>query len=307
MLEVHEGVIMHAAGRAIRFPLPEPYVTFDYREFCHNMLCRTDADVQITRATGRTRFGIRTTTGEITGRFVVHASGWRAFQGDMPGFADRLDQAGRGIEMELPVQVDIEPGLHFYFERRIVNHGYAWLFPCDDRVRIGLVSSREKMVLRRRLKDFVSEFGLDVGTTHGGVMPVVRRSPIIGDDLVVGDAAGQCLPITDEGIRTTIVHGIVSGSYLARALEGRISATEARRQYRKFVERTNRYHHNLERFMTFVDHAPETVIAWFGSFATATPLGRFALNHYLSASGWPVAARTGRRFPVRHDLRSEST
>ena len=51
-LEQHERLVMHAAGHLFRFPLPDPYVTFDYHAFCTAMLARTDAEVRIVRATG---------------------------------------------------------------------------------------------------------------------------------------------------------------------------------------------------------------------------------------------------------------
>ena len=50
--EVHDALVLHIGGQAIRFPLPDPYVTFDYRAFCAAMLARTDAEVRLARATG---------------------------------------------------------------------------------------------------------------------------------------------------------------------------------------------------------------------------------------------------------------
>lgn len=289
ILETHEAVVMHAGGRAVRFDLPEPFVTFDYEVFCQSMLRQSDAEVRVTRALGRDECGVVTTDGHAAARFVVFATGWRSHQIGLPETSGDLEFAGRGIETELPTRLDVGSGLHFHFERRIVERGYAWVFPCGDRVRIGLVSSAQGMALRRRLDEWVGEFGLKVGPTHGGVIPVKRRSPISGTDFVVGDAAGQCLPITAEGIRSAITHGVACGRFIGAALRNEISEADAREHYRRFVHRTDRFHGNLLHFMRFVDRAPERLLGMFGQVAEATGIADFALRRYFAGSGWRLA------------------
>ena len=56
------------------------------------------------------------------------------------------------------------------------------------------------------------------------------------DDLfLVGDAAGQCLGLTGEGIRPALFFGTHLGHLLCQVLEGRMSLEEARRAYRELV------------------------------------------------------------------------
>lgn len=287
--QAHPALVMHAAGRETTFPLPEPYATFEYRAFCQAMLAQTNAEVWQARATGIDGNTVTTTSGDARGRFIVDASGWRSFRNGFGRPPEPLEHAGRGIETELPVQLNLTPGLHFYFERRIVRKGYAWVFPCGDTVRIGLVSAEERAALRRRLDEFVAGFGLETGDTHGGVIPVVRREPMAGDVFVVGDAAGQCLALTDEGIRIAIRHGLACGQTIAGALRGEITPEQARARYRRVVRDTEGFHRNLVWMMKIVDRTPETALHLAARACSPPPVAKFILNRYLRQSGWHAA------------------
>ncbi len=298
--EAHDTIIMHAAGQQIQFSLPEPYVTFEYYAFCQAMVERIDAVVWRARATGYCDGVVETTAGGATGRFVVDAAGWRSFMGQSVQEASPIDIAGRGIETELPVRLDLTPGLHFFFEGRIVPRGYAWIFPCGDRTRIGLGSAQPHADLRQRLGRFVGELGLEVGATHGGVMPVVRRDPIAGEIFVVGDAAGQCLPVTAEGIRVAMLHGLVCGQLIGATLDGKISAEEARRRYRDYVSRKDRFHGRLLKTQAVVERTPERLLALGALICSPTPIAHRILRRYLRSSGWrpnvqPTALRADRQ------------
>lgn len=302
--EAHDTIVLHAGGEEIRFATPEPYVTFDYEAFCRAMLAQTDAEVWLARAVGYRDGVVATTAGPAIGRFVVDAAGWRSLRGQSVSPAAPMPVAGRGIETELPVRPDVRPGLHFFFEHRLVRSGYAWIFPCGDRTRIGVGSAVEHPRLRARLAAFVGELGLEVGPTHGGVMPVVRREPVAGEIFVVGDAAGQCLPVTAEGIRAAIVHGLACGQLIAAALRGSISADEARARYRQHVHRTDRFQRRLLTMQTVVDRTPERLLALAARACSPQPLAHRILRTYFTHSGWPAAALPlgsgeppGRRFP----------
>lgn len=288
--EVHDTVVLHAAGDEIRFTAPEPYVTVNYEAFCRAMLAGTDAEVWLARAGAAQAGVVISSDGLARGRFVVDAAGWRSLRGQSVSPAAPMTAAGRGIETELPVRLDVSPGLHFFVERRLVRDGYAWVFPCGDRTRIGLGSAAAGARLRQRLEAFVGELGLEVGPTHGGVMPVVRREPVVGETFLVGDAAGQCLPVTAEGIRAAIVHGAACGRLLAAALEGTISADEARDRYREQVTRTNRFHHRLLVMQSVVNRMPERLVALAGRACSPPRFARRILRTYLAHSGWPPGA-----------------
>ena len=116
------------------------------------------------------RGGVATTRGTTRARFIVDATGWRALH------APRGHHAGYDVETELPLRLDIGPGLHFYFEKRIGRNGYAWVFPCGGTTRFGVGAFEQGARLAALLPQFLERFGLQPGSTHGGVLAIGRRA-----------------------------------------------------------------------------------------------------------------------------------
>lgn len=281
--EVHDTFVLHIGGRTIRLPLPDPYVTFDYRAFCAAMMARTDAEVRLERATALSAGAVTTNRGQEHARFVVDATGWRALHaaGEAPA-----RHAGYGVETELPVHLNIDPGLHFYVEKRIVRSGYAWIFPCGATTRFGVGTFQQGARLAPLLAQFLERFGLRPGATHGGVLAIELREPIAGDVFVAGDAAGQCLPMSGEGIRTAIFHGVHCGQAIAAALRGAISDTQAGARYHEQVRSMERFHRLLLTLQTLVIYTPELLLAAVGRACMHPALAHRILRAYLTGSGW---------------------
>jgi len=289
--EVHETFVLHAAGREIQLLLREPYVTFGYHAFCKAMLAQTEAEVWLARASGYADGVVTTTQGPVRARFVVDATGWRSWRGTALQAARPVRDAGFGLETELPVRLAerITPGLHFYFEKHLVRNGYAWVFPCGHSTRLGVGSFDPGLRLRPILDRFLGRFGLRTGATHGGVLAIGRGEPAAGDLWVVGDAAGQCLPVSGEGIRTAIFHGIHCGRAIAAALRGNMAVDEARHLYSEQVRSTDRFHHRLLELQTLVAHTPEPLLALAARIVASSPtLTRGIMDRYLVHSGWFV-------------------
>jgi flavin-dependent dehydrogenase len=190
------------------------------------------------------------------------------------------------METELPVRLDLSPGLHFYFENDLVSNGYAWAFPCGETVRLGLGSFEEGLKLRPRLVRFLKRFGLEIGETRGGVLAVERSEPLAGEVFVVGDAAGQCLPVTGEGIRTAIFHGVHCGRAVAGVLDGELSPDEARTLYWEQVRGMDRFHERLLKMQGVVARVPEPLLAAAGRIFARPALARRLMGKYLVASGY---------------------
>lgn len=76
-------------------------------------------------------------------------------------------------------------------------------------------------------------------------MTVERSAPTVHGVFCVGNAAGQCLPVTGEGVRTAVFHGIHCGRAIAYALQGRLTLDEAFALYRGQVPSMNRFHARL--------------------------------------------------------------
>ncbi|MFN8513322.1 MAG: hypothetical protein U0232_01780 [Thermomicrobiales bacterium] len=286
ILEEHAALVAHTGGRELRYPLRTPYVTFDYRALCRAMLARTDAEVWTVRATSAGPGWVATTQGTARARFVIDASGWRSAQWHGPQATQPPRLMGYGIETELPVRAADDPGLHVFFERRIVRNGYAWVFPCGQTTRIGVGTFDRGVALPPILNAFLARFGLRRGATRGGVLAIQRRAPLVDGVFVVGDAAGQCLPLTAEGIRTAIFHGGIAGRSIAAALANTIAPDEARARYRAAVRRTAHFHAWMVRFQHLAAHTPDALRAILGRLNAHPAIFHPAMRRYLQWSGW---------------------
>lgn len=236
--QVHDALVMHTPGREAVWPLPEPFCTFDYGQFCREAFAHTNADFQQTAVTRRERNRVLAASGTFEGRFLIDASGWRAalIGGPSSRYVNRRWMAF-GIETEL--RADFAPGLHFYFLPE-VRDGYAWAFPCGQTVRFGVLSYLGRTKLADGLAKFLARFDLHPGPIHGGYLASGLRAPVIDNVFVAGDASGQCLPLTGEGIRTAVLGGFRCGELLQEVLAGQSSFEEAARAYREFARGARR-------------------------------------------------------------------
>ena len=298
MLEVHDNLVLHTAGRTLRYPLPVPYATFNYYAFCQAMLARTDAEVWITRATGVAAGSVLTGRGPVAARFVVDATGWQGLPVATGGPTPTRPAYGYGIETELSGNHAPGPGLHFYFEKDLVRSGYAWAFGCGATTRLGICTFTPGVALGPLLVRHLARFGLQAGHTHGGVIAFGRRDPVATGCLRVGDAAGGCLPLTAEGIRPAILSGILAGQALNQCLTGTISAVTAHTRYRAQLRRHAVYHANLRTLQETVAHTPDALLAATGRLLTPTALIRPILQCYLAASGGLTAPPCRPALPI---------
>ncbi len=238
VLQVHTALVIHTPTTQTVWPLPEPFCTFDYQRFCEGAFSRAGAEFRHAAVSGRSGSIVRTARGDLEGQLLVDATGWRAVLvgGPSGSYVDRRWMAF-GIETEVPYE--LSPELHFYFLPE-VRDGYAWAFPCGAAVRFGVLSYRGRSKLRSGLERFLARFGLRGGAIHGGYLASGLRSPVVDGVFVAGDASGQCLPLTGEGIRTAVRAGFQCGDLLQAVLDGRMTREEAAAAYRTFVDNSRR-------------------------------------------------------------------
>lgn len=227
--QIHHHLVVHIAGRSWRWPLPEPFCTFDYRRFCTLALSRASAGVVRAAVLGRDGEGVRTSVGTVRARFLIDASGWRAALAGPP-----RSPRWRAFGLETEVDGQAEPGLHFHFVPEVPD-GYAWVFPCAGRVRVGVLSYRGRTALRPALERFLARWGLRARGFHGGFLAGGPDEPVRDGVFVIGDAGGHCLPLTGEGIRTALLAGWRCGSLVADAALGRLPPEAAQDAFRTYV------------------------------------------------------------------------
>ena len=121
----------------------------------------------------------------------------------------------------------------FWMGERYAPGGYAWVFPKSREVaNVGLgVRVKHTRPPIEYLKDFIAQDprfrDAKVLRKNGGICPVSGTLDKIVDDglMLVGDAAGQLIPMTGAGIHSAIEAGKMAGRVAAEAVkEGDVSA-----------------------------------------------------------------------------------
>lgn len=283
--QVHPEVAINAAGRRIRFRPDYPLATFDYATLSQILAARLDG---VETAVG-TFHGVGADGAVIIGerrvqaRVLVDASGWRAvlarqFDAPPPDPAHRsvgaeLRHGHGGCELEFWVRPPERPD------------GVFWAFPAGDHIREGVASYLGRgNRLSSDLARLVDEEELPPRTVHGGVFPSRLRDPVAGPVFVVGDAAGQCLPLSGEGIRPALVWGQEAGRQAARVLRGEMGLDQALDAYRRKVLARSRQYRTLEWLQAGLLRTPEKLLPTAVRLFAYGPLARAAQRSY-----WEVA------------------
>lgn len=131
-------------------------------------------------------------------------------------------------------------GLHLWLRPPELDCGMAWVFPAAARSRVGMARYRGQGSLKDRLEAFAP--GAVEFEFHGGALTASMVTPTLPGVFRVGDAAGQCLPVTGEGIRPALVLGQLAGRLARRVLDGQSSLETSLRAYRRFVLRRAPYY-----------------------------------------------------------------
>jgi flavin-dependent dehydrogenase len=290
ILETHDEIVIHTPGGSTHWPLPEPFCTFDYRRFCLEAAAGTNAEFRLASVQGRAGRTVTTSAGEVAGRLLVDATGPRAA---LAGQA-RPRYAAFGLESELPHRV--ETGLHFYFVPEI-RDGYAWAFPCGDATRFGVLSYRGRTQLLPALRRFMARFDARPGDFHGGFLATGWPAGVRDGVFAVGDAAGQCLPFSGEGIRTAVLAGLRCGWLLQQVLDGAVPVSRAEQAYRAFVAADRRRYRGLLAANLLLLALPQRWLRRAAGRLSRPAVRRWFFAHYLGV--FDRSDRTG-NLPAPH-------
>lgn len=284
VLDEHRAIVIHTPRGSVTWPIADtPFCVVDYRRFCELAYHASGAEFVQASASGVERvadgFRVRTSAGTFEACAVIDATGWRAAlagQGDSRYVNRRL--MAFGIETELPVAFD--PGLHFYFTPD-VPRGYAWAFPSGGATRFGVLSYLGETRLAESLAAFLAGFRLEPAGVHGGFLATGPRDPVRDGVFAVGEAAGLCLGLTGEGIRTAIHSGWRAGDLVQHALDGSLTITAAETAYRRYVAAERRRFNALVAATFAAMHLPPRVLhASARLLARPSLLRRFLANYF---------------------------
>ena len=130
-----------------------------------------------------------------------------------------------------------------YVGRRWAPLGYLWVFPRGPdsaNVGLGVRGCSAKPYLERFIKNDEELKGAEVVEAKAALVPIggLRERLVMDGAMLCGDAAGQVVPITGEGIHPAMTAGLIAGEVAARAVEeGDVSARRLSEYEERFKER----------------------------------------------------------------------
>ena len=144
-----------------------------------------------------------------------------------------------GLHLEDPSTTE------FYVGTRYAPGGYAWVFPKNEEVaNVGLgvrnIHTEPAINYLRKFLDSDPRFkGAKVQRRNGGVTPVSGMLDKIVDDnlMLIGDAAGQLIPMTGAGIHSGIEAGKMAGKEAVDAIVCEDTSAKRLNQYRVNFEK----------------------------------------------------------------------
>jgi flavin-dependent dehydrogenase len=288
VLQVHERLTIQTGRHTISYDLSAvPFCTFDYRAFCQGLLAQCEARFLRTPVTELSEGRVVTGEGTFSAPIVVDCSGWRGVL--VNGAASVMPARGAhtfGLEAHTPVRDD---GLTFFIDRDVIPQGLGWIFPVGAGSLIGLGSYAGRSKLRPALDRYLASQRIESGPYHGTYFPNRLGRATAGRLFAVGDAAGQCLPLTAEGIRPALYFGGECGKIVQRIIMGVMTLEAGLARYRALVRRYRKAYWLLwgGQWLTF--HAPMGLL---------TALTELAARRPLHPRWWPRYGRFGRIEPT---------
>jgi flavin-dependent dehydrogenase len=226
-------LVVHTPHGASRYKLPWTFSTFDYRELCILLWEQADAEFETAKVNGRTGEKVHTDRGDVSAPLIVDALGWRRILASDGGYQPPDAPLSRGLEVHPHGGSD---DLEIWIDRRYVPAGYGWRFPARDEQRIGVGSFDPRFHVKDTTNLLADDLEQPPERYQGNWIPHKLRSGTEDGTFFVGDSAGQCLPLTAEGIRTAFYFGIRLGDELRAVIAGRQGREAALRNYGEFVD-----------------------------------------------------------------------
>jgi menaquinone-9 beta-reductase len=294
--QTFDSLLFHTPRGDVRWALPWPFSTFDYRTLCAELHAQGDARFEIAKVEERTARGVRTDRGELRAPLVVDALGWRRHLASGPNVQPPEARLSRGLEVHPDNRIPPARDLELWLDPAYVRAGYSWSFPADHELRVGVGSFDPRDHVKEPTVRLARDVDVPSVRFQGNWIPHRLRPAADGRTFFVGDSAGHCLPTTAEGIRPAFYFGLACGRELRAVVEGRRDGAEAMARYAAFSRAHRWKYEALFRVQQLVGHVnphPHAMRAWLRAL-TPPPLTAWAFAHYLNIAP-PEFALSGDR------------
>ena len=279
--QTFETMVMHTLGAHVRWKLPYTFSTFDYRRCCELMWAQCgDAEFETAKVDGRTGNVIHTDRGDVRGKLIVDALGWRRVLG---GGTIQPPEATLSRGLEVHPNGD-GPDLQLWVDPRYVVSGYGWSFPAGDELRIGIGSYDPRFHVKEPTVRLATDEGADTVRYQGNWIPHRYREPVEDGVFFCGDSAGHCIAMSAEGIRTAWYFGIAVGRELAQVLAGARTREQALANYAAFAEAHRWKFEWMWLNQRCVRHLHGRPLDWLARFTSRPRLIRWLFRKYLNVA-----------------------
>tara|TARA_Y100001968_G_scaffold15765_1_gene12591 strand:- start:83 stop:1222 length:1140 start_codon:yes stop_codon:yes gene_type:complete len=119
------------------------------------------------------------------------------------------------------------------FEFGLVNNGFAWAFPLNNEVNIGMgtfLDNKNTIPVKEILDSFLPDLGFEPSEVTGQETKLRvwnGHSNLNGEGiLLVGDAASLCDPFLAEGLRPALMSGFEAAKTLIYWLDGNVNSLD---------------------------------------------------------------------------------
>jgi menaquinone-9 beta-reductase len=271
-------LVVHTPHGTSRYPLPWTFSTFDYRRLCELLWAQSDAEFETAKVNGRSGETVHTDRGDVSAPLIVDALGWRRILASDGGYQPPDAPLSRGLEVHPGSSSD---DLEIWIDRRYVPAGYGWCFPAAEEQRIGVGSFDPRFHVKETTVLLAEDLERPPVRYQGNWIPHKLRAGTEDGIFFVGDSAGQCLPLTAEGIRTALYFGIMAGNELRAVVEGRQDRERALRNYAEFVDAHEWKFRWLLRAQRLLPRLPARIQRAVISAAGRKRFLDWAFGHYL--------------------------
>ncbi len=220
----------------VKLETPEPVWMVRREVFDHFLLQQAQkqgAEVQDnTEVTGinfqSDSWQVNTNNQQFVAKYLIAADGAKGPMAKWLGFKDRKRRLAAALETEALAKVENSNVLNFEFG--MVKNGYVWNFPKADGYSIGVGTfiGGESQDFRGLLDEYGSMFGVDVKTSkqYGHALCLWNGSQKLHTQnaVLAGEAACVVDPFTAEGIRPSILSGVLAAEAIDRALAADVNA-----------------------------------------------------------------------------------
>lgn len=181
-----------------------------------------------------------TTKGNFEGNVIVGADG--------PFSAVRRSLGLKGPELLYPAMSTTMDGefsndVYMYFGH-VAPGGYGWIIPKSGGANVGL--GADPKISGQSVGKYAKGFIADVANEHhtkpkqiiaGGWVPMSGpiQSTVLGDVMLVGDAAGHVMATNGGGIQISMICGRVAGKTIARRFRSGASLNDYDKEWRRLV------------------------------------------------------------------------